>query len=108
MTSKYELYRSASYSLPEQTWAWNMYGPGIESIGKDGNPEQFDIPEPGDNQLLVRVDSVGMCFSDVKLIKQGGSHPELYNRDLAVEPTRLGHEVAITLIKVGKDLGVIN
>ena len=104
MTSKYELYRSADYSLPEQTWAWNMYGPGVENIGRNGRPEQLPIPEPGDNQLLVRVDSVGMCFSDVKLIKQGGNHPKLYNRDLAVEPTRLGHEVAITLIKVGKDL----
>lgn len=104
MNSKYELYRSASYPLPEKTWAWNMYGKGVESIGRDGRPEQLPIPEPGDNQLLVRVDSVGMCFSDVKLIKQGGSHPKLYNRDLAVEPTRLGHEVSITLIKVGKDL----
>lgn len=104
MNSKYELYRSASYPLPEQTWAWNMYGKGVESIGRDGRPEQLPIPEPDDNQLLVRVDSVGMCFSDVKLINQGGSHPKLYNRDLAIEPTRLGHEVAITLIKVGKDL----
>ena len=104
MTSKYELYRSASYPLPEQTWAWNMYGSGLESIGKDGEAEQFNIPEPGDNQLLVRVDSVGMCFSDVKLIKQGGNHPKLYNRDLANDPTRLGHEVSITLIKVGKAL----
>ncbi len=104
MTSKYELYRSANYSLPDQTWAWNMYGPGVENIGRNGRPEQFPIPKPGDDQLLVRVDSVGMCFSDVKLIKQGGSHPKLYNRDLAQEPTRLGHEVAITLIKVGQDL----
>ncbi len=104
MTSKYELYRSASYSLPDKTWAWNMYGPGVENIGRNGNPELFPIPEPGDDQLLVRVDSVGMCFSDVKLIKQGGSHPKLYNRDLANDPTRLGHEVAITLIKVGKNL----
>ncbi|MCA9930035.1 MAG: alcohol dehydrogenase catalytic domain-containing protein [Anaerolineales bacterium] len=104
MTSKYELYRSADYSLPDKTWAWNMYGPGVENIGRNGRPERFPIPEPGDNQLLVRVDSVGMCFSDVKLIKQGGNHPKLYNRDLANEPTRLGHEVSITLIKVGKEL----
>ena len=104
MTSKYELYRSADYSLPDKAWAWNMYGPGVENIGKNGRPEQLPIPEPGDNQLLVRVDSVGMCFSDVKLIRQGGNHPKLYNRDLAKEPTRLGHEVSITLIKVGKDL----
>ncbi len=104
MTSKYELYRSVDYSLPKQSLAWNMYGPGVENIGRNGRPETFPIPEPSDNQLLVRVDSVGMCFSDVKLIKQGGSHPKLYNRDLAHEPTRLGHEVSITLIKVGKDL----
>lgn len=104
MTSKYEQYRSLNYSLPEQTLAWNMYGPGVENIGRNGRPETFPIPEPGDDQLLVRVDSVGMCFSDVKLIRQGGSHPKLYNRDLAKEPTRLGHEVAITIIKVGKNL----
>lgn len=104
MTSKYEQYRSLNYSLPEQTLAWNMYGPGVENIGRNGRPETFPIPEPDDDQLLVRVDSVGMCFSDVKLIRQGGSHPKLYNRDLAKEPTRLGHEVAITIIKVGKNL----
>jgi threonine dehydrogenase-like Zn-dependent dehydrogenase len=81
-----------------------MYGAGIENIGRDGQPESFPIPEPADNQLLVRVDSVGMCFSDVKLIRQGGAHPKLYNRNLAEEPTRLGHEAALTIIKVGKDL----
>ncbi|MCB8969124.1 MAG: zinc-binding dehydrogenase, partial [Ardenticatenaceae bacterium] len=53
---------------------------------------------------LVRIDSVGMCFSDVKIIKQGGSHPKLYNRDLTQEPTRLGHEVTLTVIEVGKEL----
>jgi threonine dehydrogenase-like Zn-dependent dehydrogenase len=81
-----------------------MYGPGVESIGRNGQPEQFPVPEPGPDQLLVRVDAVGMCFSDVKLIKQGGEHPKLYHRNLAVEPTRLGHEVALTVVKVGQDL----
>ncbi|GJM40935.1 MAG: hypothetical protein DHS20C20_12170 [Ardenticatenaceae bacterium] len=104
MTKKYELYRTAQTPVPAQTWSWNMYGSGIENIGRDGQPEMFPVPEPGDNQLLVRVDSVGMCFSDVKLIRQGGSHPKLYNRNLAEEPTRLGHEAALTIIKVGKDL----
>lgn len=104
MSSKYELYRSASTPAPEQTWAWNMYGAGLENIGKNGRPEQFPVPEPAANQLLVRVDSVGMCFSDVKLITQGGSHPKLYNRDLAQIPTRLGHEVTVTIIKVGEAL----
>jgi threonine dehydrogenase-like Zn-dependent dehydrogenase len=104
MTSKYEQYRAAAGPVPDETWAWNMYGAGVESIGRNGRPEQLPVPEPNDDQLLVRVDSVGMCFSDVKLIKQGGSHPKLYNRDLAQEPTRLGHEVSITILKVGQNL----
>jgi len=54
--------------------------------------------------LLVRIDTVSICFSDVKILKQGGSHPKLYNRNLSVDPTRLGHEVALTIIKVGKNL----
>ena len=104
MLSKYELYRSANTPLPEQTWAWNMYGAGIENIGRNGRPETFPIPEPAADQLLVRVDSVGMCFSDVKLITQGRNHPKLYNRDLAQIPTRLGHEATVTIIKVGEQL----
>ena len=104
MTTKYELYRSAATPVPEQTWTWNMYGAGIENFGRDGKPEQFPVPEPAANQMLVRVDSVGMCFSDVKLIKQGGSHPKLYNRDLVKEPTRLGHEATVTIIKIGEEL----
>ena len=104
MTTKYEAYRAASTPVPAKTLAWNLYGAGVENIGKNNAPEAFPVEEPADDQLLVRIDSVGMCFSDVKIIKQGGSHPKLYNRDLSVEPGRLGHEVALTVIKVGKDL----
>jgi threonine dehydrogenase-like Zn-dependent dehydrogenase len=81
-----------------------MYGAGVENIGRDGKPELVPVPEPGPNQLLVRVDAVGMCYSDVKLIKQGGSHPKLYNRNLATNPTRLGHEATHTVMKVGEAL----
>jgi threonine dehydrogenase-like Zn-dependent dehydrogenase len=81
-----------------------MYGAGLENVGRDGKPELVDLPEPAENQLLVRIDSVGMCFSDVKLIRQGRDHPKLYQRDLAAHPTRLGHEVALTVVKVGEGL----
>jgi threonine dehydrogenase-like Zn-dependent dehydrogenase len=104
MGEKYRAYRSLNYNLPEATWAWNLYGAGVENMGRDGAPEPFAVPEPNDDQLLVRIDSIGVCFSDVKILKQGGSHPKLYNRDLSVEPTRLGHEVALTIVKVGKNL----
>ena len=104
MTTTYDLYKSGSEKLPDSVQAWNMYGKGLENIGKDGEPESFELPEPADDQMLVRIDSVGMCFSDVKLIRQGRNHPKLYNRDLTKEPTRLGHEVSFTVIKVGADL----
>lgn len=90
--------------LPEPNLGWNTYGTGLDSIGREGAPEPMEIPEPAADQLLVRVDAVGLCFSDVKLIKQGGDHPKLYGRDLKTEPTRLGHEVSVTVIAVGNDL----
>jgi len=104
MTRPYDRYRSLELPIPQQTWTWNLYGAGVERIGREGRPERFPVPEPGPDQLLVRVDAVGMCFSDVKLIKQGGGHPKLYGRDLAHEPTRLGHEVALTVARVGSKL----
>jgi L-sorbose 1-phosphate reductase len=104
MGEKYQAYRSLNYPLPKQSLAWNLYDAELENMGKDGQPEPFSIPEPGDDQLLVRIDSVGVCFSDIKVLKQGSKHPKLYNRDLRIEPTRLGHEVSLTVIKVGKNL----
>jgi len=85
MGDKFSHYRSANHPLPRQSYAWNLYGAGLDNLGKDGQPEPFSVPEPTDDQLLVRIDAVSICFSDVKILKQGGSHPKLYNRDLAVE-----------------------
>lgn len=104
MGAKYQAYRSLNYKLPAESLGWNQYGAGFENMGKDGQPEAFSVPEPGDDQLLARIDSVGICFSDLKVLKQGRNHPKLYNRDMTIEPTRLGHEVSLTIIKVGKNL----
>lgn len=104
MTSKYDRYRAADHALPEEGWAWNLYGAGEENMGKDDQPELLPIPKPNADQMLVRIDSVGLCFSDVKIMRQGGSHPKLYNRDLSKEPSRLGHEVSLTVIEVGEGL----
>ena len=97
-------YRAGDTALPEPNLGWNMYGTGIESMGDDGSPEPMEVPAPAPDQLLIRIDAVGLCFSDVKLIHLGNDHPKLYGRDLAVDPTRLGHEAAVTVIEVGSDL----
>ena len=99
-----QAHRRGETPLPSPNLGWNTYGKGVESVGRNGAPEEMEVPEPGSDQLLIRVDAVGLCFSDVKLIRQGGDHPKLYGRDLTVEPTRLGHETSVTVIKVGADL----
>jgi threonine dehydrogenase-like Zn-dependent dehydrogenase len=103
-TTAYDAYRRAVGPAPRQVLAWNVYGPGIERVGRDGGPELVEIGPPGPDQLLVRVDAVGLCFSDVKLIRLGGDHPKLYGRDLEREPTRLGHETSVTVMAVGDRL----
>ena len=34
MSDTYERYRSATDPVPAETWTWNLYGAGIESIGQ--------------------------------------------------------------------------
>jgi L-sorbose 1-phosphate reductase len=89
---------------PASALAWNVYGAGIDHIGRDGRPERVPVPRPRPDQLLIRVDAVGLCFSDVKLLRLGGDHPKLYGRNLETDPTRLGHETSVTVIEVGADL----
>ena len=100
----YDRFREGTAPLPRPNLAWNTYGGGVESIGRDGRPESVDVPAPAPDQLLVRVDAVGLCFSDVKLIRLGSEHPKLYGRDLSVDPIRLGHEATVTVIEAGDDL----
>ncbi|HEV8280838.1 MAG TPA: zinc-binding dehydrogenase [Candidatus Limnocylindrales bacterium] len=104
VTGAYKRYRAAGEDIPHKTLAWNVYGKDIERVGRDGRPELVDVPEPRADQLLIRVDAVGLCFSDVKLIRLGGDHPKLYGRDLTVEPTRIGHETSVTVMRVGTAL----
>ena len=94
----------AAGAAPDTALAWNVYGAGIDHIGRDGRPELVAVPRPRRDQLLIRVDAVGLCFSDIKLLRLGGDHPKLYGRDLAHEPTRLGHETSVTVMEVGEDL----
>lgn len=102
--TQFDHYHAPDAPVTKENLAWNMYGAGVEQIGREGQPELVAVPMPDANQLLVRVDAVGMCFSDVKLIQQGGKHPKLYNRDLASDPTRLGHEASLTVVRVGESL----
>ncbi len=59
------------------------------------------FPSYTEDNLVARVDAVGLCFSDIKLISAGNTHPRIEGRDLAKTPTVPGHEVTMTIVGVG-------
>ncbi len=96
--------KRSSFPIPATHLAWNLYGAGYEKLGRSQNPERLNTPEPAPDQILARIDSVGICYSDVKLINQGNRHPKLKGRNLTDNPVRPGHEVSFTVISLGKNL----
>lgn len=74
------------------------------------------ITQPGRHQILCRVEAVGLCFSDLKLLKQFSAHPRkaaiVSGIDQAVlaeipsyvpngKPTVPGHEAVVRIESVG-------
>jgi len=101
---KLAAYRRGTGMVPAKHWVWPLYGKGFENLGVDDRPVEVDTPQCGPDQLLVRHDAVGLCFSDTKIIKAGKEHPRLGGRDMRRDPVVMGHEVALTVIQVGDNL----
>ncbi len=74
------------------------------------------VPAPGPHQILARVEAVGLCFSDLKLLHQFSNHPRkgpvISGIDPAVlealssyvpddRPTVPGHELSLRIVAVG-------
>ena len=74
------------------------------------------VADPGPHQVLARVEAVGLCFSDLKLLKQFSQHSrksvvltgldaqalaEMPNYVPGDAPTVPGHEAVIRVVKVG-------
>ena len=95
---------SANSVVPEKMLAWPLYGAGMEKLGKNDQPVVLSVPENGDDELLVKIDAIGLCFSDVKLIRAGEEHPRVISKNLATDPVIPGHEAVMTVVKVGKKL----
>ena len=88
-------------ALPPQYQRWHLYGAGLHNVGKNGQPETVELVHPAPDQILVRHDAVGICYSDIKIINLGENHPRLSGRDLQNNPVIMGHEVALTVMEVG-------
>lgn len=92
-------YRAADAPIPERMLKWFFYGEGIDSL----EVREVPVPAYGPDELLVRQDAVGLCFSDTKVIALGKDHPRMVGRDLKANPVTLGHEVACTVVGVGEN-----
>ncbi len=76
---------------------WELTGAGLNNL----DLVEREIPRPSADELLVRIDACGVCFSDIKILNLGPNHPRLQGRDLSVDPVVMGHETAMTVLEVG-------
>lgn len=93
-------YKNPDYTMSDTNLAWRMKEAGVENFGKDGT-DSLPLLKPKDDEVLVRVDAIGICLSDVKLITQGSTHARITGRDLANDPVTPGHEVSLTVVEAG-------
>jgi threonine dehydrogenase-like Zn-dependent dehydrogenase len=84
--------------------AWPLFGAGMDKLGRNDQVCTVPVPKPSDDELLVRIDAIGLCFSDVKLIRAGEEHPRVISENLEKDPVIPGHEAVMTVVEVGKDL----
>ena len=103
MSDKLTDYQHADAPLPDHNRLWPLYGAGLENMGQNGQPIDVPIPDYGPDELLVRHDACGLCFSDIKIIRLGEEHPRIYRR-MRDNPVVLGHEVTMTVVGVGDNL----
>src|SRR5690348_13794760 len=85
---------SNHYPIPDRMKAWVLGGP--EQISLSEKP----VPQPGPAEVLVRVDAVAVCATDLEIISHGlpakiqGGLP--FNKNFTP-----GHEYMGTVVKLG-------
>ena len=57
-------------TIPTSQHAVQLVGPGQLKV----NPDK-PVMQPGPRQILLKIEAVGLCFSDLKLLKQFSAHP---------------------------------
>lgn len=101
-------------TIPKTQYAVQLVGPGEVKLNK-----AKVVHQPSGHQILARVECVGLCFSDLKLLKQFSQHPRksevvsgLPAEVLATlpsyvpgeQPTVPGHEVTCRIVAVGSEV----
>src|SRR3954452_16036684 len=99
-------------TFPKKQYAVQLVGPGQLKLNTSK-----DVVQPGPYQILAKVECVGLCFSDLKLLKQFDQHArksgvvrgvdenalrEMTNYVPGDKPTVPGHEVTCRIVAVGE------
>ncbi|MHC4309987.1 MAG: alcohol dehydrogenase catalytic domain-containing protein [Planctomycetota bacterium] len=97
--------------LPETQYAVQLVGPDELVLNKSK-----EVFKPGPHQILCKVEVVGLCFSDLKLLKQFSSHVRKSGLVAGIDPEILkeipgyvpgeaptvpGHETVVRIEAVG-------
>jgi len=103
--------RDTRYEIPDTQYAVQLVGPDELVLNKSK-----EVFRPGPHQILCKVEAVGLCFSDLKLLKQFSSHvrkseivsgidPEIVADIRSYvpgrKPTVPGHETVVRIEEVG-------
>jgi L-sorbose 1-phosphate reductase len=98
-------------TIPETQYAVQLVGPDTLRLNTAKT-----VPAPGPHEILVKVEAVGLCFSDLKLLKQfdkharkteiiGGIDPQILRGIQSYQPGSLptvpGHELVCRIVAVG-------
>ena len=101
----------ANTTIPQKQRAVQLVGPDQLQIN-----ETKPVFDPGPHQVLGRVEVVGLCFSDLKLLKQFSGHARKSGITTGIDPAALkdmphyvpgdkpvvpGHETVVRIVKVG-------
>ena len=77
-----------------KTKAVRLYG------SMDLRLEEFDLPELGEKEVMIRVLSDSLCASTYKAVKQGTAHKRV-PPTVAEKPIIVGHEMSGEIVAVG-------
>ncbi len=98
--------------LPKSQYAVQLVGPDKPVLNK-----QKQVHKPGPHQITCRVEAVGLCFSDLKLLKQFSGHARKAEIISGIDPQILaeipsympgdkltvpGHEAVVRVAAVGQ------
>lgn len=105
---------TSTAEFPKTQHAVQLVGPGELKLNREKS-----VPTPGPHEILVKVEAVGLCFSDLKLLKQFHDHVRKSEVVAGIEknvlegiqsympggkPVVPGHEVVCRIVAVGSEV----